>query len=463
MNSLETTYVLACLHLVLCLVAFLWTKYPIISIFHLAMATAAICFGIRPILSATEGGYTFLRVASWSSYNRGLLYQLEFDFAYVLGYLLYFRQHRPGLRLRPHLALRIGHLALVAVVALATITAIHLLSGGDWLPGHRKQALTMLLPGGQILFRLAVTTLSAILPLAALFFFGRRRPRTFIPAVLGLMAVFFLTLLYQRGFVLIGFLLIAWIAERYRGITYRGAVALAALLVAALMILRPLASYIASSGETALSSEQHPISESTGGVLVLKKAFLFTGNFSLAETWPVAESFVESSGRLDGATLATIPLGLAPISFRWHTGLTTIVDRLNRFYYGDAVLITQWGFNANLAQNLFVNFGPGLLFLGCVPGALISIFDRWLREVKAMNVLTVFLAGATLASEGLVGDTAILLSYMCAYALVGSGLYLLTKVRPRSAPMGGAHSSLRPRIAIGSATDPKSSYLRTSQ
>ncbi len=428
MDSLQSTYILACLHLTLCLVAFLLTRYPVITIFHLAIATAAVCFGVRPILSATEGGYTILKLTSWGAYNRGLLYQLGFNLAYVLGYFLYLRRHRPRWAFQPHSTLTNGDLIFVGIVGITTMAAIHILSRGNWMPGHRGQALTMLMPGGQVLFRLAVATLSMTLPLGAVRYFGKRH-RLFVPVILAAIALLFLTLLYQRGFVLTGVLLSAWVAERYRGITYRSGLILAMTFVVALMVLRPLAGYIGRFGDDSGNGSSAPVQSAP----FLKRAFLFTGNFSLTDTWPVAESFVESYGRLQGATLVAIPFGMTPISFRWRTGMTTIVDRLNYFYYGDIVLTTQWGFNVNMAQNIFVNFGPGFMFLGCIPGALIAFFDRWLREVKTMNIMTIFLAGAMLVSEGLIGDTAILLSYMVVYAMVGFGLSLFSTIRLRTA------------------------------
>jgi hypothetical protein len=246
-------------------------------------------------------------------------------------------------------------------------------------------------------------------------------------------AVVLLTLLYQRGFVLMGVVLIAWTVERYRKITYRSGVLVAIALVAGLLILRPLAGHMSHLGEPGIESSRGSAGPTANPMALLKNALLFTGNFSLVDTWPVVQSFVETNGRLAGATFWTMPASFTPASFRWRTGLTTIVDRVNYFYYGDVVVNTQWGFNLNLAQNIFANFGPAFMFLGCIPGAVVASFDRRLREVRKLKVLTMFLAAGAFASEGLIGDTGILLSYMVAFVMVGWALSQLARIRFRVA------------------------------
>jgi hypothetical protein len=142
---------------------------------------------------------------------------------------------------------------------------------------------------------------------------------------------------------------------------------------------------------------------------------------------------VEQNGLLRGETLLLTPASLTPASFRWKTGLTTAVDRLNYFYYGEAFIQTQFGVNVNLAQSIVMNFGPSLLFLGLIPGVFTRFLDRWLYQVNMIGVFSVFAAAAVFSSGGFTGDLGMVLSYALFYLLVGKILAWISEPRGRPA------------------------------
>lgn len=428
--------------------AALWlTRFPVITVFHVVLATGAITFGIRPLLCAAADGYVLYgRGIDWWHYNAGLAYQLLFDLLFIAGYLLWFR--RGSVRRRPVAIIASRSAVYVAMgVGLSTLAVMHVLSEGAWLPTQRTQAVTTLMPGGPVLFRLAAVTLSASLPLlAALYLAGRIRSKLW-PAALALIALISLTLLYQRGLVLVGLETTAWLIARARKVSYRSGLALALVFIAGIGLLRPFARVLSS---WAVSSETERWSPSTSTSL-MEKALDYTDSFCLADVWLVSGAYVEQNGHLGGRGLLAVPALLTPASFRRELGVATANETLNRYYLGnDNYESMQYGFTVNLAQSLFVDGGLILFSIALIPGILTASLDRWLYRVNTIGPNTIFFATAAFVTGGFIANMGIL-SYGLAYVLVGQFLWIFLRLwkapqpnviacrRLRSA-MPGSHS-----------------------
>lgn len=204
------TAVLALAHLALVAFAFWRTRRPLFTGFHVFLGLEAVAYGVRPLLNLLTGRYllygtpavlipggapvsflppTPVEPAAWAAYNRGLAMQLAFAAALVAAYgpaarVLAQRgtdqtpRRREGrgsvtqdTRPAAPVAPASRSLAIAWLVSLllgtAAVVAMHVLSGGAWLPGHRAgTTLTAAVPYGKILFPLAVIPLAASLPLA---------------------------------------------------------------------------------------------------------------------------------------------------------------------------------------------------------------------------------------------------------------------------------------------------------
>ncbi|HEY8551825.1 MAG TPA: polyprenyl glycosylphosphotransferase, partial [Thermaerobacter sp.] len=213
-----STVCLAAAHLALVIVALWRTRRPLLTGFHVFLGLDALAYGLRPLCNVLTGGYllyglpsdlhpggapvSFLppapvEPAAWAAYNRGLALQLGFAAALVAGYLLV-RPPQPlppsaaadapartpgfpppgrpspvpgdrggtGKACRAAARLRVAWL-LSLILGTAAVVAMHVLSGGAWLPGRRGgTTVTAAVPYGKILFPLAAIPLAASLPLA---------------------------------------------------------------------------------------------------------------------------------------------------------------------------------------------------------------------------------------------------------------------------------------------------------
>lgn len=415
MEELSLTYWLALGHLTLYGTAFRLTRYPVVTVFHLLLATQVIAFVLRPVLAALKGGYTIYPVeASLEAYNLGLLYQLVFALFYVTGYLAV-RKGRP--KVIPGIlpdVLR-GYLVSLSIGVVA-VGLIHVLSQGAWLPTARSATLTSVVPLGKILFPLAVIPLSLSLPLAYLAY--RRRPRLWPILGLGVSVAFILlSLLYQRGFVIYGLILIVFLYERLKGLGYLKAGFAALLAIFLLAFLRPLASVIAG-GE---SLER--------GFFTRIESFVLGPSFDNADVWPIAIAYVQDKEVLLGETFLTIPARFLSPSLRQQLGLTTAGDKLNEFYWGDAYWRNNFGFNVTLPQELLLNFGGWLLILGFVPGLLTWLVDRWLQQRQRLTVTGMYVMGAIFFTGGFVGEIGGIVQWGLAFILVGWLIGTVARVR----------------------------------
>ncbi|MEN6535946.1 MAG: hypothetical protein ABFD89_19945 [Bryobacteraceae bacterium] len=204
------------------------------------------------------------------------------------------------------------------------------------------------------------------------------------------------------------------------------------MLLIGLMTLRSVGEFVGRA-----VAAQPRVVQSSGSemswvpVEAINRTFLYKGNFNVVDTWPIAEAYVLQNGYLHGKTILLMPASLLPAWFRWQNDLGTSVDTLNYFCYGQTVIDTQWGFNVNLAQGLYINWGGGWEILAIIPGVLTWLLDRWLWQVPVISVFSVFGAGAAWISGGFTRDPGSVLSYIVAYLLVGKTIAYFAK-HPRT-------------------------------
>lgn len=421
MDGSSLTYALILMHLCLYLFGFWLTRRPWVTVFHVVLGAQILAFVVRPFLAGLKGGYTlYPTVGAWSAYNRGLIYQLLFAFSYILGYLVFLRRQSCGPFQISTTVVR-GYWVSLGL-GISSVVVIHVLSGGAWLPGVRSVTLTSVTPFGKLLFPLAVIPLSMSLVLAAVVFQSQRRQ--FLRLVVGgIVALILLTLLYQRGFVLLALIATVFLWERRRGINFGWVLSTAAVLLVVLATMRPLAELM--SGGTPIQSDTRV------GWRERIESFLLGPNFDYADVWPVAIASVERDGLLLGGTFLSLPARFLTPAFRREIGVFTAVDRLNDFYWGEYYWTSNFGFNVTLAQELYMNFGPAFFLVGFVPGMLCCMVDRWLWSVKRVGVVGAYLVVGAFASGGFIGELGGEIQWGLAYVGLGMVVGVLARLRVR--------------------------------
>jgi hypothetical protein len=411
----------------------LWvTRRPIITLFHGFLATSFIAFAVRPIISAIAGGHILYPIGDvQDSYILGLTFQLAFNVAFIAGYLLFWRRPKHSTQMIVSGSVAKGYIAslLLGVVA---VVVIHMLSAGAWLPTARSGTITLTVPFGKLLFPAAVIPLSTCLPLALLVWLKHTRLRLFVAGATCL-SIILLTLLYQRGFIVSGLMVAAFFFEKLRGLGYRRAIelVLAALLMVAL--IRPLAQVISGA----------PWTDVIGDPLGRFRDFVLGPNFDIADVWPVALEYTRSQGLLFGQTLLAIPARFASPSFRQEIGALTAVDRLNEFYWGDQYWSTNFGFNVNLAEEGYINFGPVTVVLGCPAGLLTAVIDYLLATMRRYDVLRVYLVSGLFISGGFVGELGGTLQWVTAFLLTGVLVWVVSRLTWRRSGVVPSRPALR--------------------
>lgn len=427
MDTLDATYFLAGLLLLVHLVALLATLYPTVTVFHVSLAVSALTYGVRPILSASEGGLTIYSTRmGWQAYNTGLLLQAVFLVFYLIGYLFVARR---GDDARNHgdpvqLNVSLKGLLLTAGVGFGALGVIHVLSNGGWLPTTRGQTLTSAVPYGKILFPMAAVPLTLLLPQAWVYW--RTRPRTRWPSagILAVAALVALVLLYQRAFIVYAAITVLWLinASAKRRVGYVQLALFAFLVVLIVGSLRPVA-------ESLVSGNFPSGLDVASGWPRIKEVLLYQPNFDRADIWPVVLEYVEERGFRAGATYLSVPARFATPAFRERTNMLTAVDELNEYYWGDTYWRTNFGFAIAQSHELFLNFGWAGMVLAIIPGLLTGWIDNRLRTMKYVSAGRIALITGAFLTGGFMGELAGAIQWLIVFVLFASGLHVCERLR----------------------------------
>lgn len=232
-----------------------------------------------------------------------------------------------------------------------------------------------------------------------------------------------LSLLYQRGFFILGLIITVILINRLARFTYKQAAVVAVVVILALFLFRPIG--------LILSGAQ--LSEALGGNMVYRiRNFVLGPNFDILDVWPVTIEYTRINGFTGGSTLTAIPWRFARPGFRYNVGILTAVDRLNEFYWGDLYWLANFGFNVNLAQEGYLNFGLVGLTFGFLPGLVMAWIDRWLWNLRSLSPLNIYLIAAALSTGGFSGEIGGALQWATAYAGIGLAIGTVSRTRWRA-------------------------------
>ncbi len=397
-SSPSLTIVLASLHAFLYLSFLLLTFRPAFTLFHLFLATQAVAFVLRPILSAADGGFS-LYGGPLAFYNEGLFLNLLANLLVGLGYLVFYAGRNPKAS-QPYRYSRSSLLKGTWIsfsLGLTALALIHFLSGGSWLPSARGEAITRVVPFGKVLFPLAVIPFSFSLASSALLIFLMLReaksllPRNFV-GLLFLLSVsatsaIGLTLLYQRGFLLVALLVALFLVARLQSWGYTKLTLVALLSLVLLTQIRPAAQLVANLLSGEVPSAPANIEEQPS---FLKRNFLYAPNFDTVDVWPIVLSYIADNGYKGGSTFLAVPLRFFLPSLRLEYGLLTAVDELNAYHWGDVYWEKSFGFNVTLVQEAYLNFGPLGFILLPLAGMLGAWLDRWLWTLSLLTTTRIY-------------------------------------------------------------------------
>jgi hypothetical protein len=397
-SSPSLTIVLASLHAFLYLSFLLLTFRPAFTLFHLFLATQTVAFVLRPILSAADGGFS-LYGGPLAFYNEGLFLNLLANLLVGLGYLVSYAGRNPKAS-QPYRYSRSSLLKGTWIsfgLGLTALALIHFLSGGAWLPSARGEAITRVVPFGKVLFPLAVIPFSFSLASSILLiFFMLREAKLPLPKnsigllfllLVGVTSAVSLTLLYQRGFLLIALLVFLFFVARLQNWGYTKLMLIGLLSLVLLTQIRPTAQLFANLLSGEVPSAPADIEEQPS---FLKRNFLYAPNFDTVDVWPIVLSYIADNGYKGGSTFLAVPLRFFLPGLRLEYGLLTAVDELNAYHWGDVYWEKSFGFNVTLVQEAYLNFGPLGFILLPLAGMLGAWLDRWLWTLSLLTTTRMY-------------------------------------------------------------------------
>jgi hypothetical protein len=162
-----------------------------------------------------------------------------------------------------------------------------------------------------------------------------------------------------------------------------------------------------------------------------RAALLEGTTFDNNDVWPVVQTYVQENGYRLGSTLISLPVRFITPAGRQSTGMMTAVDEVNEFYWGEDYWVSNFGFNVNLAQEIYLNFGWLLLPITVISGLLTGLIDRWLINVKRISVSTIYMATAAIVTGGFLGELSGTIQWVIAYLIVGAFFGFLSRLRWR--------------------------------
>ncbi|MCX8053043.1 MAG: hypothetical protein N3B12_04480 [Armatimonadetes bacterium] len=392
---MSTTYLLALAHAAVIIIAFALTSRPVVSVYHWFLLTSLISFSLRPALAASVGGYTnYDSGVSWQAYNYGLLYQLVFFLSFSIAYILMCSTRTVAVNpiekvVRPKAFYILLCLGLVAVCLL------QLVSGGAWLPGARTGTINSAVPGGKYIFPIAVMAFSALIPFGVIAYMKRAGINIWMLVIAVAVSLTALSLLFMRGMVITGILLVLWALEKGGKLRFRHLIVGIAVFFLIGMMLRPMGKYVAvryllGEDDVSLTIAAASAAENLSLSDQVRAVLLYTTNLDDADSWPVVIDYVNVNGFQDGYSFLAIPARFASTRFRVESGYLTGTDIVNSFFYGANYQETSFGFHVSFANELFLNFGALGLFFGVFPGLLTWVADSWMRRVRLIAPLSLF-------------------------------------------------------------------------
>ncbi|WP_072969542.1 hypothetical protein [Thermoanaerobacter uzonensis] len=371
-----------------------------------------------------------MKNGDWSFYNWGLVYQLIFFVFYFIGYLIIKKFRKVNtLNLNctsdeeeKRMSYCIFKAYLLSVfLGFFSVILMNLLSNGKWLPTMRSVTVTTAVPMGKVLFPMAVLPLTMSIPLS--FILYKKNPKFLLLSLGGMLFSFLLlSLLYQRGFILMGLIIVIFFVNRFlKRIGYLRLAMIVFLLIFLLSIIRPVANVISyslssSKGEIQFVTQMRGTESLTERV---KKFFLYSPNFDNIDVWPIAISSVEENGLLGGKTFLAIPARFLTTKIRQNLNLVTAADYLNSYYWGSTYWDTSFGFNVTLPQELYLNLGWVSMVFGLIPGIITALIDRWLWKFTRPNIINIYLVGVSFSTGGFIGETGGTLQWVIALLFIG--------------------------------------------
>lgn len=397
--SNETIFILSAIQFIILLLAFLYTKKPFITVFHYVLILLFFNFVSRPILATFLGGGHTIFTDTFSSldgYTQGLFYQLIFNTAFIFGYLFYYNDIPQNIEIKNFITKTSIFIALG--VGVAGFIIFNYMSGGAAFDALRKTGITLFAPGGQLFFRIIIY--SNILGLVGLFIFYNKEKTMSKPLIylLSCLGSFVLIMMFQRGSFRALIVLICWLMERFKKITLKNLAISFAVALIIMIFMRPFAHMVREYITFHNIGDELVYQKEEGNLLL--DTFVYKGNFVVLDAWSIAVDYVQSNGYLYGKTFLSIPFAILPLHMRFDYNHLLSQDELNYFYYSDVLIATAFGFNTNIAQEIFINFGPLFLILGFIPGIITAKMDKWLYSISKINILSLSIALAIVSSFG---------------------------------------------------------------
>ena len=239
-------------------------------------------------------------------------------------------------------------ITLYVIICILLVGYLTSRVGFSWLSTNRSVSATLIIPEFRYLFPLFIF-ISLVIYFRQYWAF---KQKAYLPVILFfLISGFFFTLFSQRGYLVYMLLFtIPFFGNKKLlipvGIIY---------IIFTVFILRLVG---------------------TEGSNYNDAASIIASNGDTIDTWFIVNDYVKQKGYLFGKGIISNFLNILPISVRSELNFTSTWDEMNFFYFGDNYLDSQFGYNTNSYQELYMNFGYFGFVLLYPMGKLLAKLDN---------------------------------------------------------------------------------------
>lgn len=376
-------YIVAIIYFILSLILFFCTRKKYTGLFHFSLLLGMIPFVIRPVLSQLNNSWIIypVKYQAESDYLVIYLTSIFFSMAFILGYLLkmlffeqeikkYDSKNINGVP-RPYLGI---------FILLILMAYLFLVGGTQWLGNFRETVASKVVPSFRFIYPVAVFV-SFFLAISTYFrvISGRARKLELVLIILFIFVC--MTLLNTRGWFLSILILYICFYFSEKGFVLRKFILVGLIMFFVAFYMRSILNWI--FGSSVVEEQSQTLYE-----IILAK-FLYTSSGDVIDTWHVVFDYVYDNGYAFGQTIVGNIGLLLPSSVREVIDLKPAVDIVNYYYRGDLYYENNFGFNINLSQEMFINFGYFGALLLFFSGMLFRYFESRLFLSENINTKTI--------------------------------------------------------------------------
>lgn len=381
-------YVLAFLYFSISVILFLTTRKKYTGLFHFSLLLGLVPYVIRPILSESFDNWTIYQSKfhlGEDNYFNIYLTAIIFNLAFFTGYLckmIFGEKHFANYAIEKKISIKSFPKPYFAIsVIIILIIYMFMISGVNWLGAFRQTSASIVSPAFRYIYPILIFA-SFYLALNAYFssIKGNVQNKFFLAFSLFLIFIT-ITLLNTRGWFISIISLIFCLHFSQNKISIKALISLSFLVIFVVFFMRNIVGMIFGVGQNS----------GTGSIsdFILSK-LLYTASGDIIDVWHIVFDYIYDNGYSYGGTLLGNVLLLFPSFIREGLHVQPALDLVNNYYYGALYYESNFGFNINIRQELFLNFQYFAIFPIILTGYLYRLIESKIFFIRDINIKSIF-------------------------------------------------------------------------